>query len=230
MGVLKLALEEGGPRNLELFWGAGWRDLRIELDDQPVGSVEDPLQLEQGVEFTLPDGSVLHVQLVHVVATELRVKRDGVPLPDSASDPGSLVRSATYMLYGMAAFTTAAVMVLFVVTDEVEKTLPGLLLNLIYGGVVAVLGFFMFKRSRVAPLVAILILSADTLYTAFMKLTSPKGVGLSTMTWLVIRVFIFSVLVKGFLGAMELARREKQGPAAAGPATSPSLHAETGTG
>ncbi|RKH78782.1 hypothetical protein D7Y21_35105 [Corallococcus sp. AB045] len=239
MGVLKLALEEGGPQNLELFWGEGWRNLQIELNDQPVGSVEDPLQLEHGVEFTLPDGNVLHVQLVHVVATELRVMLNGVPLPDSASDPIPQARSATYMLYGMAAFTTASSMVLFVVANDPGTQLPMTLANVLFGGFLAVLGFFMFKRSRVAPLVAILLFAVDTLTTTFEKMTTPEGLGLSDMSRLVVRIFIFSVLTKGFLGARELARRGKQGPAtvppavgpvAASPATSPSLGARTGTG
>ncbi|WP_223644194.1 hypothetical protein [Corallococcus sp. EGB] len=239
MGVMNLALEEGGPRSLKVFWRDDWRDLQIELEGQPVGSVADPLQLEQGVEFTLPDGSVLHVQLVHVVATELRVRRNGVPLPESSTDPVQQARSATYMLYTMAALTTGAAMVSFVITNNLKKQLPVSLVTLLMGGCGAVLGFFMFKRSRAAALVAVLFFAADSLSTAYTKLMAKDGPGVSIVIWLIVRALIFAVLVRGFLGARELARRKKQGPGtvppavgpvAGSPATSASLHAGTGPG
>lgn len=222
MGAVLLALEEGGPRNLELFWRGEWQDLQIELADQPVGSVSDPLQLEQGVEFTLPDGSVLHVQLV---GEELRVLRDGVSLHENAADPVQRARAATYMLYGMAACATAIAMISFVIAKNPGKQASVTFFNVLFSGFVAVLGFFMFKRWRVAPVLAMAFLAIDTLVTARAMLMSPEGPGLAAIMWLIVRVLIFGALYNGFLGARELARREKQGPA-----TSASLQVGTGTG
>ncbi|RKH14606.1 hypothetical protein D7X74_19840 [Corallococcus sp. CA047B] len=223
MGALNLALEEGGPRSLELRWGSNWRDLEITLDDEPVGAVADKLQLEQGVEFKLPDDSVLHVQLLHVPTPELRVLRNGAPLPDAASDPVQQVRTATFLLYGLAAFSVGVAMVSLVMTSKMRQQLPVSASNLLFGGVLAVLGFFMFKRWRAAPLLAILLYSFDTLSTLYVALTSEKVGGISALTGLVIRIFIFGALGKGFLGARELARREKQPLTAAPPSLGPAV-------
>ncbi|MCY1047545.1 hypothetical protein OV208_39970 [Corallococcus sp. bb12-1] len=223
MGALKLALEEGGPRRLELSWSGNWRDLKVELDDQPVGEVADHLQLEQGVEFKLPDDSVLHVQLLHVPTPELQVLRDGAPLPDEATDPVQQVRTATFLLYGLAAFSVGLAMVSLVITNKVRQQLPVSASNLLFGGVLAVLGFFMFKRSRVAPLLAILLYSFDTLSTVYLAITSENVAGVSALMGLVIRIFIFGVLGRGFLGARELARREKQTRTAVPPVLGPAV-------
>ncbi|MFB1481011.1 hypothetical protein [Corallococcus sp. RDP092CA] len=225
--------------SLKLQWRADYRDLEVELEGQRVGSVEDPLQLEQGVEFKLPDASALHVQLVHVMTPELRVLRNGVPLPDTATDPIRRVRTGTLMLYGLASFITASAMVSFVIARNPVKQLRVVVFNLLFGGVLAALGFFMFKRSRAAPLVAILIYSVDSLFGVYATVMSPRSSGLSVLWGLAFRAIVFGGLIRGFLGASELARREKLGlgavppavgPVAASPATSASLQTGTGPG
>jgi hypothetical protein len=100
MPSIKLALERGEPKRLELAWGAFWRNFVVRLDGAEIGRIAGQKELKAGQEFTLGDGSVLRVQLANSgITPELRVLRNGQPLPGSASDPMSLVRQAAQVLF-----------------------------------------------------------------------------------------------------------------------------------
>jgi hypothetical protein len=45
------ALEPGGPEQLELTWGGGWKNLTVSVDGKSVGIVADPKELKTGREF-----------------------------------------------------------------------------------------------------------------------------------------------------------------------------------
>src|SRR5262245_6582271 len=95
MPSLNLALEAGGPKRLRLAWNGVWNDLTVHFDEQPVATVPGPKELKEGRCSRLPDGSDLTVQLAkNLTAQELRVLRDGQPVPGSSSDPARRVRDA----------------------------------------------------------------------------------------------------------------------------------------
>ncbi|MGZ3461319.1 MAG: hypothetical protein ACXU86_22745, partial [Archangium sp.] len=104
MAKTQLALEAGGPKRLALSWGMAWKNFQVTLDGQQVGTVSGgQKELKEGVEFRLPDGSLLHIQLDRSFTnTELRVLRNGVPVPGSASDPAQRVKNGAYLLYLLA--------------------------------------------------------------------------------------------------------------------------------
>lgn len=211
MAKKTLALEPGGPQRLELSWGMFWKNFQVTLDGKPVGTVSGgQKELKQGVEFPLPDGSTLEIKLVSgFMNVELRVLRNGAPLPGSASDPEQRVKTAAYLLYFLAAFNTLVGVVAMVINSEVLENMGLGLGSIIFGAIVAALGFFSYRRSRVAMVLAILLYAADGLYT----LATYGGAGHSPPTaGILFRIYIIYALVQAVKAAGELARQEESAP------------------
>jgi hypothetical protein len=213
MAKKTLALEPGGPQRLELSWGMSWKNFQVTLDGKPVGTVSGgQKELKQGVEFPLPDGSTLDIQLSqNFMNVELRVLRNGVPVPGSASDPEQRVRNAAYMLYFLAGLNTLLGVVAMLINSELLEGMGVGLGNILFGAVVAVLGFFTYRRSRVATVLAILLYAADSFYTLASygeSGRSPPAAGF------VFRIYIIYALVQAVKASGELARRDKEESAA----------------
>lgn len=209
MGSKKLALEAGGPERLELKWGMFWKNFQVILDGRQVGEANGSAQLKQGVECQLADGSTLHIQLVtQPFDAELRVLRDGVPLPGSASDPEHRIRNAAYLLYFLAGLNTLLGVVVMAVGNELLESLDMGIGSVLFGAIVAVLGFFTYRRTRVAPILAMVLYVADSLYTFG---TAVGEGGRFPVFAIIIRIYILLALYKAVQAAGELAR-QKQGP------------------
>lgn len=210
MGSKKLALEAGGPERLELSWGMFWKNFQVKLDGRTVGTAEGSKQLKEGVQFQLLDGSSLSVQLVtKAFDAELQVLRDGVPLPGSASDPEQRIRNGAYLLYFLAGLNTLLGVVVMAIGNEMLEGLGMGIGSILFGAIVAVLGFFTYRRTRVAPILAIVLYVADSLYTFG---TAMGEGGRPPVAGIIIRIYIILALVKAAQAAAELARREKEGP------------------
>lgn len=211
MATKTFALEPGGPKRLEVKWGMFWKNFTVTLDGKQVGTVEGgQKELKRGVELRLPDGSDLHIQLVSgAMNVELQLKRDGKALPGSASDPAQRVQSAAYMLYFFAGLNTLFGVVAMLIDNEVLSGLGMGIFSILFGAIVATLGFFTSRRSRVAPILAIVLYVADSLYTF---VASVQAGGRSPGFGIVIRVWIIWTLVKAAQAAAELAREEQSGP------------------
>jgi len=211
MAKTQFALEAGGPKRLELSWGMFWKNFQVTLDGKQVGSVSGgQKELKDGVEFRLPDGSELHVQLVqNAMNVELQVLRNGAPLPGSATDPEQRVKSAAYLLYFLAGLNTLLGVVAMVMMSELLEGLGVGIGNILFGAIVAALGFFTYRRSRVAPVLAIVLYVADSLYT----LATLSGAGRSPpIAGIFFRIYIIYALVQAVKAAGELARKEEAGP------------------
>ncbi|WNG17790.1 hypothetical protein [Cystobacter fuscus] len=209
MAKKTFALEPGGPQRLVLSWGMFWKNFQATLDGKPLGTVTGgQKELKKGVEFPLPDGSTLHIQFVQsFMNAELRVMRNGVPLPGSASDPEQRVRSMAYLLYFLAGFNTLVGVVAMLINSEILESMELGLGSIIFGGLVAVLGFFTYRRSRVAMVLAILLYAADGLYT----LATYGGSGRSPPTFgILFRIYIIYAMVQAVKAAGELSRQEER--------------------
>ena len=78
--------------------------------------------------------------------------------------------------------------------------------NILFGGIVAALGFFTYRRSRVAPVLAIVLYAADSLYT----LASLSGAGHTPpFAGIIFRIYIIYALVQAVKAAARLARKEE---------------------
>ncbi|QDE90924.1 hypothetical protein BHS06_19215 [Myxococcus xanthus] len=210
MGSKKLALEAGGPHRLELSWGWGWKQFTVTLDGKVVGTLDGgTAELKRGVFFKLPDGSSLNVLLQSgVFRTALAVSRDGEALPGSDTDPAQQVKSAANLLYFLAGLNTLLGVIALLVESEVLEAAGMGLGSILFGLVVAVLGFFTYRGTRVAPILAGILYIADALFTVVDTLS---GGGRPPIFALIIRAYIVITLFTAAKAAAELRRREQEG-------------------
>ncbi|WP_408889102.1 hypothetical protein ACJ2CR_33935 [Myxococcus faecalis] len=209
MATRKFALEAGGPQRLELVWGMFWRNFTVVLDGQVVGTSEGGASaLKKGVRFTLPDRTVLDVQLQSgVLSAELAVKRNGLPLPGSSTDPEQQIKTAAYMLYVLAGLNTLLGVIGMLTASEEMEALGLGIGSIVFGALVAVFGFFTYRATRFGPILAVLLYIGDTVVTL---MDSIDAGGKPNIFGFVVRVYIIVTLVKAAQAAGELKRREQE--------------------
>ncbi|WIG97628.1 hypothetical protein [Myxococcus sp. SDU36] len=209
MGSKKLALEAGGPPRLELSWGWGWKRFTVTLDGKVVRTLDGgAAELKRGVFFNLPDGSTLNVLLQSgAFRTGLEVVRNGEVVPGSDTDPAQQVKRAAHLLYFLAGLNTLLGVVAMVARSDLLEAAGMGLGSLLFGLVVAVLGFFTYRGTRAAPMLAGLLYIADAL---FVLADSFSQGGRLPIFPLVIRAFIVVTLFKAANAAANLRRREQE--------------------
>lgn len=104
MPSLDYPLEKGGPKRLSLIWVGA--TISILFDDQEVAEVAATTEdLRRGHQISLPDNSVLNLQLKKgFLTSQLHITRNGIAVPNTPSDPYRKIRNATkatYMLGGL---------------------------------------------------------------------------------------------------------------------------------
>jgi len=216
----KFALEAGGPQRLEVSWRGGFKDLSVSLDGQSVASFEGPKELKEPQSVSLPDGSTLEVQVASVfVIPELRLTRDGEPIPGSASDPATRHAGAWGMVLAVGILNVAIGLLveLFDVTSmrAFGAGWGSLVAGLIYG----VLAFFVRRKSQVALGLAVGLFILDGIFVLVAGAQAARNPPIGS---LVARVFFLIPMVRGFAAIRELAepRRGRPSPARASPAAS----------
>lgn len=205
----EFALERGGDKRLTVAWKGIWKNLSIGLDGNTLGGFENKKSLEAGSQFTLPDGSVLHVQLVKsALSQELKLLRNGEPLPGSASDPAQRVALAVNLLFFIAGLNVA-----LGVLAEVAK-IPFLLdLGLGWGsaatGIVYALAALAVKvkRSLAALILGIGLFGLDAILTIVLP---AQGSGQPNTGGLVARFFLMIPLVRAVPALRQLIRAGKK--------------------
>ncbi len=196
------ALEPGGKKRLELSWNAFWKDFTVSLDGKPVGVIPDQKALTKGQEMTLRDGSTLKVQLVTQFAgAELRVLRDGRPLPGSGSDPETRFKNAYIMVYLLAGLNlvlgTLALLFQVALLQELGIGLG----SIIFGLILLVLGFFTQRKSMIALILAIVIFAVDGI--AGFVMAASQGYP-SSASGMVVRIFLLIPMIQGVKAMKEL--------------------------
>jgi acetyl esterase/lipase len=175
MPVQNLSLDPGGPPRVAVQWeGFSFKNAKVLLDGALLGEFADRDALIRGGSFPLPDGSTLSVQLVrNFWGTELRVLREGMPLPGSASDPVRRLTSARRLLYAIAAVNGLLGVASLGNMEALNKLGAGpwnLIYTLLYGGLGLLAG-----RSRVALVSAIVLLAGDSLVSVMLNLGEGKS-------------------------------------------------------
>jgi hypothetical protein len=158
------ALEPNGPKRLQISWGTFWKNITVTLDGSLIGTIPDQKALRQGRQFTLPDGSTLSVQFSQNLAgAELRVLRNGQPLPGSASDPESRLKVAAGVIFFVTGLNIllGLIAVFFQVDFLLQLGLGWF--SVIFGLVFLFLGIFTQRRSQVALIIAIVLFGLDGL-------------------------------------------------------------------
>jgi hypothetical protein len=189
------ALDSGGPKRLELSWSGSYSNVTIHVDGSVVGTIPDQKELKVGRDFRLPDGSTLHVQLVRsLMSQEVRLLRDGVPLPGTSADPAQQLRTAYNILFFVGALSLALGVV--AVLGQVDVLLAAGIgwESIAEGAAFLVLGYFVRRRSVVALGLAAALLAADTVLTI---VTLTPGAG-APVAGIVIRLAFLYYVARGF--------------------------------
>jgi hypothetical protein len=99
------ALERDGERRVEVAWEPFWRTTRVRVDGEELGVVDGREALTEGATFPLSEGGALEVRLVAGLFPELRVAKDGEPLPGSPADPVERAQQAAGAVLVVAMFS-----------------------------------------------------------------------------------------------------------------------------
>lgn len=162
MAKILFALEPGGENRLQVSWKGMYKETSVFLDGQLVGTIQGQKALVSGQDFTLIDGSLLHVQLVSkVFNTELQVLRNGQPLPGSASDPKTRLKTAYIITYFIAGWNLILGLIATLFQVEFLQELGIGFYSLVFGLIFLVLAIFIQRKSLAALIIAIVIFIAD---------------------------------------------------------------------
>lgn len=203
MPGMSLPMEKGGPKKLKLTWGFwGWKNFTVRLDGVPMAYASGRKELEAGRDFILPDRSVLSVKLHKTpFGHDLRVARNGEPLPGSDSDPRQRLKLAWCLLFlvgGVNLLLGAAAMA---VGPGLLQDLGLGLESLILGAVFLLLGFLVRRRSAMALGLAMALLVIDAALTMYIAAESGRPVPVAGM---LIRAFFLFYLFRGLSAIREL--------------------------
>jgi hypothetical protein len=202
MSKMKVALEQGGPKRLELSWKGTWQEVKIHLDGRQIGAFTDRDHFITGQEFTLKDGSLLKIQLSGKSMFAVpRFYLDGRPLSLSGYPPQQRLKMSYQTL-----FMIAAVGIVFglhgLLMDEPIGSLPKGGWPYIAGGLVfAVLGVFVMRKSIVALSIAVGIGAIDTILACFISFGIPWPLRILII---VFRLGLLFLLSQGFGAIREL--------------------------
>jgi hypothetical protein len=200
------ALEENGRRRLNISWKGPWKNLSVRLDDDLIGTVPTREELMAGREFALPDGSKLQLQLLSShLTTDLKILRDGRPIPGSTRMLTSKFREAYGIVFVIAGLNLVLGIAAMLLPIEFLRQIAGLP-SIVFGLIYFVLGLFARRRSIIALLIAILLFTALTILGVvgfFVNGASSGSVGL------IVRFYLIWLMIQG-IGAIKLLESEEQ--------------------
>ncbi|MBW4463998.1 MAG: hypothetical protein KME07_00975 [Pegethrix bostrychoides GSE-TBD4-15B] len=199
------ALEESGDHRLEIVWEKLYKNGVVSIDGQEIGVLPDQKTLYQGLEYDLPDGSMLSFRLVkQLTSTEFHVLRDGKPLPGSTSDPQIRLANAYTTVYIIAGFNLLLGLVSVLLNIQFLQQLGIGFSSILFGLLFLALGYLVQRKSSLALIVAVVVFVindfANFIYTA------AQGHGLSN-GGLVIMIGLLVPMFQGF-GAIEALKRK----------------------
>jgi hypothetical protein len=199
------SLERGGSARLEVSWKAFWKEFTVRLDGKTIGVVASQKELSEGRGFTLPDGSKLAVQLrKSALGAELRMTRDGQPLPGSSSDPETQLKGAYAILLFVAGLNLVLGLIALSTRSAFLEQMGIGLYSVLFGGVFLILAALVKRGSLAALIVAIVTFIVDSLLATLL----PAAQGYSTNTLLLVtRLFLLFPLIQA-VGPMRTLKRK----------------------
>ena len=188
--------QEEGPDRLELSWRGGFKDFTVTVDGLQVNAETwNSKQVQAGQRIELPDGSMLLIkQERNFFGNELRVVKDGKPLPGSGSHPKTRAKTASIILFVVAGFTLFAVLAFYATENEFDWV-SGVSV-LIYLG----LGLLVRRGSLAALWTGIILFGLHSLLWIGINL----AVGEFPIIFTVIRVLLIGAMVKAIPAMKQL--------------------------
>jgi hypothetical protein len=159
--------------------------------------------------FVLPDNSHVRVQLVAKLGSaELRVTRDGRPLPGSASDPTQRIKLAYGILFFIAGLNIILGLIGLITQSDFLAELGMGLGSVIFGLFFLGAAFFVMRHSKIALILAIVVFALDGLLGVVLTIAAGAA---PAVGGLVARIFLFIPLVNGVKAIDRLKRDEAAG-------------------
>jgi len=208
MPMRKYAFEKGGPERLEISWKGNWENTTIYLDGKEIGSIATQEELREGREFPLPDGSTLQVQLARgfLDALDLRVSRNGKPLPEVASEQVQKVIGAYVTIFFVAGLNVLAGVAAVLLQSEFLRRFGFGESTVAFGVIYIILGFLVMKRkSPVALSIAAALFALDSILG--MVLSARRGISPSILA-LILRVSLLGSMLQGYGALQELKKAQ----------------------
>jgi hypothetical protein len=194
-------LSAGERKRLRIRWkgtlAATAKDVRVWLDDEPVGEIP---ALKESATVALRDGAPLELRWVRRMdGSELHVSRGGVPLPGSAGDPQARLERLAAVLYVVGG-ATVLVSALSEVSHIEMLAVHGYgFASGIEGTLVAALGWFVARGSRLALGLAVTLIALE-LILSFAS-------GAPPVASIAVHVALLGTLPRGFSAIAELEAR-----------------------
>ena len=196
------SFEPKGPRLLEVSWGAFWKNITVKYDGKLIGSMADQKELKAGREFDLPDGSRVHIQLLtSAFSVEMRVLRNGKPLPGSSADPAVRHQAAYNIIFFIAGLNVVLGVIAVLARSKFLYQIGISEISILFGALFGALGYFTRKGSILALWLAIILFAADGLLGIVSATT--QGYNPST-AGMISRIFLLLPMIQGISAMREM--------------------------
>lgn len=206
MPKLRLAIDRGGPKRLEVSWKMGWKQFRVSMDGAEVGSAAGKSELREGREFLLPDGSRLHARLVK----QLELLRNGRAVPGSATDPVAILNLSCGIIFFIGGASLLVGLLAEIIRDRDFSAVFGWP-DALVGAAFVVLGLFVKRRSTVALGIAVTMLAGILLLRVVGSLAvfSQGGVPMG-ISGIFVGVMFLILICRGFGAIRQLEADEAE--------------------
>jgi hypothetical protein len=192
-------------------WGMFFKNVEISYNGQSLGTVPSKQALEQGYEFTLPDGRSLVAQLTrNVYQQELELRLSGQPVPGSATDPHERLKQAWYTLLFIGGLNLVLGLVAVFQQVELLQSLGIGWGSVVEGLLYAGLGWWGYKRLAPAAFASagvLFVLDGVLMIGASVSAGGNPGIG-----GLFIRFFLSVLIYRGFQAARHLRAQNRLAP------------------
>jgi len=209
MAKQSYSFDPGGPKRLEMSWKGAFKETTLVVDGVPVGVIPDQKALRAGQEFKLVDGSLLKVQLVsNLAGSEVQVTRNGMPLPGSASNPETRIKTAAGIIFFIAGLNLLLGLLALVIRSDFFASLGIGWYNLVFGLFFLAMGFLVNRKSKVALIAATVVFALD----ALIGIVGSIAAGYTPPIFgLILRVILIIPMVQG-IGAISASKRDSLPP------------------
>lgn len=199
------ALREGGPNEVEIAWQGNWQEVRVLHEGRLLGTIADMNALKQGAQFRLPDATMLGVKLSAGFSTELRLTRDGAPLPTGAPAAAKTLKEVVGLLWFLAAGNALAGLVAHLGKVEWLAQAGFGLGSVVAGVVLGGLAWLVQGRSKAALGLAVGFLALDLVFSLVVASRNGLHPNVGALTT---RVLFMGILLRGFGALTALRARE----------------------
>ncbi|HEV3447592.1 MAG TPA: hypothetical protein VG099_23350 [Gemmataceae bacterium] len=162
MATLWYSRDPGGEREVEVSFQSGWKETAVSYHGTPLSTIHTRQELEEGREFSLPDGGRLTIHLPKRFMPLPRVTLDGLALTMSAQNSRQSLGAAFQAVILIGIFNTTMGALALLGVGAVQR-FGATYLHLAYGVLFLFLSFFVRRRSALALAAAVTLFGLDSL-------------------------------------------------------------------